>query len=476
MALFLLLSLGSGPAWAQRASSLSQVKTVYVQDFEGGEGAALIHDSLAQRLSRSRFQVVSSRDSADAFLKGTGHVWIRAYISTSVRTPQRDRRAVYGGYLSLELVGARGEPLWSLLVTPGKLTWNNIVDDLAGHAAKKLLEDAESAPQNSASASSVQGNPSVNANLTGAGATFPAPLYHMWFQEFEESHRGVHISYAPVGSGLGIEKLAAGQLDFAGSDVAAELLIRPEDSSRLRAVPTVLGAVVPIYNLPGAITDLHLTGEALADIYLGRVTRWSDPEIRKSNRDVNLPDVPISVVHRSDSSGTTWVWSDFLATMSPAWSSSVSRGTSLHWPIGTGAEHNEGVADLVKNTPNSIGYVELTYAIQNQLAFAAVRNRAGEYIHADLDNVEEAAKLADGPGALPRSLINAPGRSAYPIVSFTWLVFPIQARDRATRDSLLDLLRWILVSGQKSCSALGYAPLPREITEQQLRILNDPPK
>ncbi len=476
MALLILLSLGSGLAWGQRASSLSQVKTVYVQDFEGGEGAALLHDGLAQRLARSRFQIVSSRDAADAFLKGTGHVWIRAYISTNVRTPQRDRRAVYGGYLSLELVGARGEPLWSLLVTPGKLTWNNIVDDLAGHAAKKLLEDAESAPQNSASASSVPGNPPANANLTGAGATFPAPLYHMWFQEFEESHRGVHISYAPVGSGLGIEKLAAGQLDFAGSDVAAELLIRPEDSSRLRAVPTVLGAVVPIYNLPGAITDLHLTGEALADIYLGRVTRWSDPEIRKSNRDVDLPDAPISVVHRSDSSGTTWVWSDFLATVSPAWSSSVSRGTSLHWPVGTGAEHNEGVADLVKNTPNSIGYVELTYAIQNQLAFAAVRNPAGEYIHADLDNVEEAAKLADGPGALPGSLINAPGKSAYPIVSFTWLVFPIQARDPATRDSLMDLLRWILISGQKSCSALGYAPLPRAIAEQQLRILNNPPK
>jgi len=237
-----------------------------------------------------------------------------------------------------------------------------------------------------------------------------------------------------------------------------------------------LGAVVPIYNLPGAVTDLHLTGEALADIYLGRVTRWSDPEIRKSNRDVDLPDAPTSVVHRSDSSGTTWVWSDFLSTMSPAWSSSVSRGTSLHWPVGTGAEHDEGVADLVKNTPNSIGYVELTYAIQNQLAFAAVRNRAGEFIHADLDNVEEAAKLAGGPGALPGSLINAPEKSAYPIVSFTWLVFPIQARDSATRDSLMDLWRSILTSGQKSCSALGYAPLPREITEQQLRILNKNPQ
>ncbi len=475
MGLLVPLCIGGRLAWGQHASALSQVKTVYVQDFAGGEGAALLHDGLVQRLSRNRFQIVSSRDAADAFLKGSGHVWIRAYISTNVRTPERDRRAVYGGYLSLELVGARGEPLWSWLVTPGKLTWNNIVDDLTGHAAKKLLEDAESAPQASASASSRPGSVLASASLNGAGATFPAPLYKMWFEEFEESHRGVHISYAPVGSGLGIEKLAAGQLDFAGSDVTAELLIRPGDSSRLRAVPTVLGAVVPIYNLPGAITDLHLTGEALSDIYLGRVTRWSDPEIRKSNRDIDLPDAPISVLHRSDSSGTTWVWSDFLATMSPAWSSSVSRGTSLHWPVGTGAEHNEGVADLVKKTPNSIGYVELTYAIQNQLSFAAVRNPAGEYIHADLENVEEAAKLGDGPGALPRSLINAPGKSAYPIVSFTWLVFPMQARDSATHESLLDLLRWILVSGQRSCSALGYAPLPRQIAEQQLRILNNNP-
>ena len=457
----------------QRASSLSQVKTVYVQDFDGGEGAALLHDGIVQHLSKSRFQLVSSSDGADAFLKGTGHIWVRAYASTNVRTPMRDRRAVYGGYLSLELIGARGEPLWSWLVTPGKLTWNNIVDDLGSHAAKKLMEDVESAPQ--ASPSSAPANARAGASLTGAGATFPAPLYKMWFEEFEASHPGMHINYTPIGSGLGIEKLAAGQLDFAGSDVVAELLIRPEDSSRLRAVPTVLGAVVPIYNLPGSITDLHLTGEALADIYLGRVTRWNDPEIQKSNRDVDLPNAPISVVHRSDSSGTTWVWSDFLSSMSTAWSSTVSRGTALHWPVGTGAEHNEGVASLVKNTPNSIGYVELTYAIQNQLAFAAVRNRAGEFIHADLVNVEEAAKQDGRPGALPGSLINSPGKSAYPIVSFTWLVFPIPARDSATRDSLLDLLRWILTYGQKSCAALAYAPLPREIAEQQLRILNNNP-
>jgi hypothetical protein len=250
LALLLLFVLGSGPVWGQQASALSQVRTINIQAFDGGEGAALLHDAVPQRLSKSRFQLVSSADRADAFLKGSGHVWVRAYASTNVRTPQRDRRAVYGGYLSLELVGAHGEPLWSWLVTPGKLTWNNIVDDLAGHAAKKLMEDAESAPQNFAPASSIAGNSPASATLTGAGATFPAPLYHMWFQEFEESHRVVHISYAPVGSGLGIEKLAAGQLDFAGSDVAAELLIRPEDSSRLRAVPTVLGAVVPIYNRP----------------------------------------------------------------------------------------------------------------------------------------------------------------------------------------------------------------------------------
>jgi phosphate transport system substrate-binding protein len=463
----------SRPVWGQHASTLPQVKTIHVQDFDGGEGAALLHDAIAQRLSKGRFQLVSSADGADALLKGTGRVWVRAWDSTNARTPQRDRRAVYGGYLSLELVGARGEPLWSWLVTPGKLTWNNIVDDLAGHAAKKLIEDLEGAPQ--PSPASAPANARASATLTGAGATFPAPLYKMWFEEFEASHPGMHINYTPVGSGLGIEKLAAGQLDFAGSDVAAEQLIRPEDASRLRAVPTVLGAIVPIYNLPQAVTDLHLTGEALADIYLGRVTRWSDPEIRKSNRDVDLPDAPIAVVHRSDSSGTTWVWSDFLSAMSPSWSSSVSRGTSLQWPVGTGAEHNEGVAALVRKTPNSIGYVELTYAIQNQLAFAAVRNRAGEFIHADLESVEEAARQNRGPGALPADLIDSPGKSAYPIVSFTWLVFPVHARDAATHDSLIDLLRWILTSGQKSCAALAYAPLPREIAEQQLRILNNNP-
>jgi phosphate transport system substrate-binding protein len=459
--------------WGQRASTLSQVKTIHVQDFDGGDGATLLHDAIAQRLTKGRFQLVPSADGADALLKGTGRVWVRAWASTNARTPQRDRRAVYGGYLSLELVGARGEPLWSWLVTPGKLTWNNIVDDLAGHAARKLIEDVESSPQ--ASPASASANPRAGVTLTGAGATFPAPLYEMWFEDFEASHPGTHINYTPVGSGLGIEKLAAGQLDFAGSDVPAERLLRPEDASRLRAVPTVVGAVVPIYNLPGAVSDLHLTGEALADIYLGRVTRWSDPEIRKSNRDVDLPDASIVVVHRSDSSGTTWVWSDFLSAMSPPWSSSVSRGTALQWPVGMGAEHNEGVADLVRNTPNSIGYVELTYAIQNQLAFAAVRNRAGEFIHADLENVEEAARQHGTPGALPSGVIDPPGKSSYPIVSFTWLMFPIHARDAAAQDFLMDLLRWILTSGQKSCAALAYAPLPRETAEQQLRMLNNNP-
>jgi phosphate transport system substrate-binding protein len=472
LALLLLLVAGPGPVWGQHASSLSQVKTVHVQDFDGGEGAALLHDAMVQRLSKGRMQVASSADAADAVLKGTGQVWVRAWASTNARTPQRDRRAVYGGYLSLELVGARGEPLWSWLVTPGKLTWNNIVDDLASHAAKKLIEDVESAPQ--ASPSSTPANARAGATLNGAGATFPAPLYKMWFEEFEASHPGMHINYTPVGSGLGIEKLAAGQLDFAGSDVAPERVLRPDDASHLRAVPTVVGAVVAIYNLPGTVTDLHLTGEALADIYLGRVTRWSDPEIRKSNRDEDLPDAPISVIHRSDSSGTTWVWSDFLSKMSPSWSASVNRGTSLNWPVGTAAEHNEGVAALVRKTPNSIGYVELTYAIQNQLAMAAIRNRAGEFIHADLESVEEAARQ-DGGAKLPAGLIDSPGKSTYPIVSFTWLVFAVQARDSATRDSLMDLLRWILTSGQKSCAALAYAPLPREIAEQELRMLNNNP-
>lgn len=458
--------LGCTNAEAQRATSLAEVKKVFVQRFDGGEGAEMLQQDVTRRIAKGRFQVVASKSEADAVLKGTGKVWVRGYTSVNVRTPGRDRRAAYAGYLSLELMGAGGEPLWSWMVTPGKLTWNNVVDDLGGHAAKKLLEDASAAAPAAASLAAAQSG--VMAHLAGGGATFPAPLYRMWFQEFGDAYAGLHLEYAPIGSQAGLEKLVAGGFDFAGSDVQAGLVLPTDDASKLRSIPTVLGAVVPIYNLGEGVHDLHLTGEVLAAIYLGRATRWNDPVIQRSNDDVKLPDLPIVVVHRSDGSGTTWVWSDFLSASSPAWAGAVSRGTTLQWPVGVGVERNDGVAETVRKTPGSIGYVELTYAIQNEMTFAAVKNRAGAFIHADLESVLEAARTSKGTG-----LINASGKDAYPITSFTWLFYPAQARDAAKGDTLKQLLRWILTSGQNSCSALGYAPLPHEVAEEQLRILDN---
>ncbi len=472
--LFLVLGVGiSVAARAQRAESLSQTRALYINTFSGGAEAGRLHESLARHLAKSHFKLVQSPKDADAIVKGDGQVWVRGYIAINPHTPSTDREAIYGGYLSLEVIGSKGQPLWSWLVTPGKHAWSNIIDDLAGHAARKLIEASDSS--SALSASTAMPNALAQTSLSAAGASFPAPLYLKWFEDFEGLHLGVHIHYSPVGSQLGEEKLDAGELDFAGSDVAPEDAVSKAGASKLRRFATVLGAVVPIYNVRGVARDLRFTPETLADIYLGRVRRWNDPEIRSTNKGVRLPDDEIAVVHRLDGSGTSWVWSDFLSKVSPAWSSSVGRGTTLRWPVGTGAEHNEGVADAVKNTPNSIGYVELTYAIQHQISFGAVRNRAGEYIRADNESVAEAAE-ASGNSSEPTPTITDPmDKGAYPIAAFTWIVLPAQTPDPAKRAALTELLRWALTSGQKDCAALGYVSLPPEIAARQLRLLNGTP-
>jgi phosphate ABC transporter phosphate-binding protein len=455
---------------AQRVESLSQAKTVYVEAFRGGVESARLHDSFVRHLAGSRFKLVQSPKDADAIITGNGQIWIRGFIAINPRTPTTDRQAVYAGYLSIEVADAYGQPLWSWLATPSKLAWSNIVGNLAGKAAKKLVEATESAPALSnppAPASAL-----AQTSLNGAGASWTAPLYKKWFEDFEQFHSGVRFHYSPVGSQLGDERLGAGELDFAGSDFAPEVAVGAARASNMRRFATVLGAVVPIYNVQGVTQNLRFTGETLADIYLGRVRRWNDSEIRISNKGVHVPDAEISVIHRSDGSGTSWVWSDFLSKVSPIWSSSVGRGITLHWPVGTGAEYNEGMANAVQNTPNSIGYVELAYAIQHQLNFGAVRNRAGEYIRADLDSLTEAAR-ASGDAAEPTTTITDPyGKYAYPISAFAWIVVPAQTTNPAKRAALIELLRWALTSGQNECSALGYVPLPRETVDREIRTLN----
>ena len=459
------------PLRAQTAQDLSQVKKVFVDSVNGGTGAKGLRESLIKRLRKSeKFQVVAAPDQADAVLKSSGQLWIKGYVATSPRSAARNRQAVYGGFLSVELAG-KNEILWSYLVTPSRLSWSSVSDDLASSLVKEMVA-AHDRKQQAAVAS--PGNiTNEQTALHGAGATFPAPLYQKWFESFEQRHPNVHITYDAVGSEAGTHLLAEDKVDFAASDVPSSDADAPQPVAGPLRIASVLGAVVPIYNLEGLGQDLKFTPEALADIYLGKITKWNDPLIKGSNKSVPLPDAEIVVVHRSDGSGTSYAWSDYLSKTSVEWKTTVGVGTTLHWPVGKEAEHNDGVAALVQRTPNSIGYVELVYAIQHQLSFGAVRNAAGEYIRADLSSLNAAATAkAGGQSASASSITNAPGQDAYPIAAFTFLLLPEQASDNRKRSALLELLRWVLTSGQKECSALGYAPLPREIANRQLEVLH----
>ncbi len=474
----LLLVVGSAPGVygnAQTSLSFAQVKALYVEPFTGGSQAAALRESFIHRLKKSgKYQIVDSPQNADATVKGAGQIWVRGHFTTNSRAPSVNRQTVYGGYLSAEIFSKDHEPLWSYLVTPSRFSWLSIQDDLASNLVKQILLAREDTmpPGAVPGAKHVLGA----TNLTGAGATFPQPLYQKWFESFEEEQPNVHVNYTAVGSEEGLRMLDESKVDFAASDVPALSAARAEAGPPSRRIASVLGAVVPIYNLGDNTQDLNFTAEALADIYLGRITKWSDPKISKSNRDANLPDADIVVFHRSDGSGTTHAWSDFLSKISPDWKSAVGSDTTLKWPVGSGAIGNEGVAEAVEKTRNSIGYVELVYAIQHQLSYGAVRNSSGNYVRADLNSVAEAANTAitTDPDSLV-SITNASGKDAYPIASLTWLIFPQEIKDDARKKALVALLRWILTSGQRECSSLGYAPLPRNLAAQQLDLLNSFP-
>lgn len=300
--------------------------------------------------------------------------------------------------------------------------------------------------------------------ISGAGATFPYPIYARWFDEFQRLHPGAQITYQPIGSGAGLRQLEAGAVDFAASDCPirnAKIL--------LLHFPTVLGAVVPIYNLPDLDAELNFTPEALAGIFLGTIRRWDDPALTRVNPGVALPPDEIAVVHRSEASGTTFVWSDFLSKASPAWRSAAGAGMSLAWRVGVGARGNEGVAGLVKQTRNAIGYVELAYAVQNRLAYGRVRNSAGAFVKADSRSIAAAASaLKDLPDDLSMSITGASGVDAYPVASFTWLLTPARIADPQRREIVAGFLRWMLVSGQRMAEPLGYAPLPSPVAAKSL--------
>src|SRR5437667_11574743 len=312
-------------------------------------------------------------------------------------------------------------------------------------------------------------------SITGAGATFPYPMYSKWFDEYHKKNSNLEINYQSIGSGGGIKQVTEGTVDFGATD-------GPMNDDQLKAFqdkhgvailhfPTVLGADVVSYNIPGVSAELNFTPEAISGIFLGKITKWNDPAIAGANKGVSLPANGIVVVHRSEGSGTTYIWTDYLSKVSDEWKTKVGKGTSVNWPTGIGGKGNEGVTGSVKNTPNTIGYVELIYAVQNNIPYGTVKNSAGNFVKADLASVTAAAAGAakEMPDDFRVSITNPPGKTAYPISSFTWLLIPAKIDDATKKKTLTDFLHWMLTDGQKTTEALNYAQLPKPVVAKEMK-------
>lgn len=303
--------------------------------------------------------------------------------------------------------------------------------------------------------------------LNGAGATFPYPMYSKWFSDYNKLHPDVQINYQSIGSGGGIRQVLNGTVDFGASDGPMTDEQLAEAKTKILHIPTVLGADVPAYNIPGVSGELKFTPEVLVGIFLGKIQNWNDPAIAKVNPGMNLPNLSIIVVHRSDGSGTTYIFTDYLSKVSKEWEVVAGKGTSVKWPVGLGGKGNEGVAGQIRQLQGSIGYVELIYAVQNNITYGSVRNAAGNFVKASLDGVTEAAASAPRmPADFRVSITNAPGKTAYPISSFTWLLIPAQAKDPKKGKIITDFLDWMVSDGQKMTSQLSYAPLPESVVEK----------
>jgi phosphate transport system substrate-binding protein len=317
---------------------------------------------------------------------------------------------------------------------------------------------------------------SAQTTLTGAGATFPAPIYQKWFADYQ-SIGNVQINYQPNGSGGGIKAVTDGTTDFGASDMpmtdAQLATYKQKNGHGILLFPTVLGAVVPTYHVTGVTSELNFPQTVLADIFLGKVTMWNDPALKKANPGVNLPDEKIVVVHRSDGSGTSFCFTDFLSKVSPEWKSKVGANTSLEWPTGLGAKGNDGVAGLVKQQAGAIGYVELIYAVKNKIPYGKVQNKAGQFVKAELSTVTAAAaSVKDMPADFRVSITDAEGKTAYPISTFTWLLIPDTISDSAKKTALTGFLKWAISKGQGEVESLDYAQLPKSVAAKEMKQIS----
>jgi len=346
----------------------------------------------------------------------------------------------------------------------------NLIAIVAGLALTAACGGGSSGPVKA----SEEATSGANAQINGAGATFPNPIYSKWFSEYNKIHPNLKINYQPIGSGGGIRQVLERTVFFGATDQPMTDEMLSKAPGLVLHFPTVLGAVVPVYNLEGIDAPIKFTGSVLADIFLGKITKWNDPALVKINAGVKLPSGAITVVHRSDGSGTTFVWVDYLSKISAEWKEKVGASSSVNWPVGVGGKGNEGVSGLVKQTPGSIGYVELVYALQNKISYGAVQNQTGEFVNPEVTSVTAAAAgaVATMPKDFRVSITNAPGAGAYPISSFTWILLYESPEDKASGAVMVAFMKWALSDGQKMATALGYAPLPDALVPMELEQLS----
>jgi phosphate transport system substrate-binding protein len=431
-----------------------------------GDAQRFRDDVTAELRKLNSVSLVPDERNADLILGGGGEIWVRGYRSFSPRSPEKlpsNGVPVYGGYLSVELRNKNGVTLWSDLVTPHEES-----EDVSKNLAKRIAKNLAQAIGHLESPPTVRGSQPAIA-LHGAGATFPYPVYAKWFTNYRAEHPGVEIEYQATGSDAGIRKLLAGEVDFGASDSPNAIgEIAPREEAKYLFFPSVVGAVVPIVNLPGVTENIAFTPDALAGIFLGKIKKWNDPILTKANRGVRLPDLDIVVVHRSDGSGTSYAWSDYLSQTNAEWKAAIGASLTPKWPVGRGASGNDGVAKLVKELGGSFGYVEYIYALQNHLGYGKVRNRNGDFVEAGLESIEAAVGHAmEISDDLKVSLVDAPGPGSYPIASFTWLVIPNRIMDDAKRNAVIAFLRWMIGPGQRQAAALGYLALPKDVVTRE---------
>ena len=318
----------------------------------------------------------------------------------------------------------------------------------------------------------VSATASAQLMINGAGATFPYPIYSKWFDEYAKVDPSVRFNYQSIGSGGGQKQILAQTVDFGASDgpMSDDNLARAP--GKLLHIPTVAGADAVAYNLPGN-PALKLDADAIAGIFLGQIKKWNDPKITALNPGATLPDQEILVVHRSDGSGTTYIWTDYLSKISPEWKTKVGTNTSVNWPTGIGGKGNEGVAGQIKQTPGALGYVELIYAVQNKMPYADVKNSAGNFVKPSLESVTAALATADIPDDFRFSMTNAPGKDAYPIAGATWLLVYQQQKDATKGQKLVEFLKWALTDGEKMAKDLQYAPLPESVQQRVLKRIDE---